>query len=247
MITRIIGNKIINLREVISTNNYLTDYLKKNEPAEGLVIKAQFQTAGRGHRDNSWYSHAEQNILLSILLYPAFINPGEQFLISKTISLGIFDFLSNYINWVKIKWPNDIYYKNKKIAGILIENTIFGNRIGNTIVGIGLNINQKTFPKNIPNPVSLNLAASSNFSCEKLSDELLFFLDNRYKQLVIGEKNKINEEYLKNLYLLNKFHEFKTGQSSLSAKIIGVTEVGKLIIEDWKGKKTTFNFKEIEF
>lgn len=247
MITKIIGNEIINLIEVSSTNNYLAKHLKNNEASEGLVVKAQFQTVGRGHRENCWYSNPGQNILLSILLYPEFINPQDQFLISKTISLGIIDFLSNYIKELKIKWPNDIYYKNKKIAGILIENTIIGDRIGNSIVGIGLNVNQKNFPIDIPNAVSLILTTGNNFSCEILSDELLFFLDNRYKQLIIGEKNKINDEYLNKLYLLNEFHEFKTDQSYLSAKIIGVTEVGKLYLEDQKGKKFEFNFKEIEF
>ncbi len=247
MTGQIIGNEIIEQKEVRSTNDYLTNLLKKGQPEEGLVIIAEYQLKGRGQRTNNWYSEAGENILLSILLYPEFIPVEEQFLISKAVSLGINDFLSTYIENIKIKWPNDIYYKDSKIAGILIENTILGNKIGNTIIGIGVNINQSSFPDNIYNATSLNIITGEKLVHKDLINKLLSFINTRYIQLLNGDLMKINEDYLKNLYLLNKYHDFKKDKKTINGRIIGISDIGRLIIETSGGRKMEFNFKEIEF
>ena len=138
-----IGNNIISLEEVDSTNRYLKDYLlKDNNTIEGLVVVATNQHSGRGQKGNTWQSEQGKNLTFSIFIKPN-IQVQAQFLISKAISLGIVDFLNDVgLSELKIKWPNDIFCKDKKIARILIENTLKGNNVSNSIIGIGLNVNQ---------------------------------------------------------------------------------------------------------
>ena len=121
------------------------DLLKKKKLLKGTIVYTNYQSAGQGQSGNKWESEDGKNLLISIVLFPSFIKPADQFHISMTISLGICDFLKRYIPGCSIKWPNDIYVNNDKIAGILIENFILGNKIENTIAGIGLNINQDKF------------------------------------------------------------------------------------------------------
>ena len=125
----IIGSKIYFFEQLTSTNSEAVRVMKENHIPEGSVISAGYQSAGRGQKGNSWESSEGKNLLISIILYPSIINPGEQFLISMAISLGICEFLRNYIPECKIKWPNDIYVFNDKIAGVLIENSVMGDRI----------------------------------------------------------------------------------------------------------------------
>jgi len=134
----IIGSDLLFFEDLPSTNTYTTGLLKKNILKEGTIVYTNYQSAGKGYSGNKWESEVGKNLLISIVLFPSFISPQDQFLISMTISLGICDFLERFIPLCSIKWPNDIYVNNDKIAGILIESTIIGNKIGYTIAGIGL-------------------------------------------------------------------------------------------------------------
>jgi len=243
----VIGHNIILLDEVDSTNDYASNFLAKETAPEGLVVVAGYQSKGRGQIDNSWESEPGKNMLLSIILYPQFVEVENQFLISKFISLAIVDFLENYSNNISIKWPNDIYYRDEKIAGILIENTIMGTTIQNTITGIGININQSYFTESLPNPVSLNQIKNKLFDLQKLLTELILHLNNRYKQLKKGNYALLNNDYLKNLYLLNKMHTYRDDESSFEGKIIGISKEGRLIIQSQDGKNREFSFKEVVF
>jgi BirA family biotin operon repressor/biotin-[acetyl-CoA-carboxylase] ligase len=152
----IIGSKLYFFENLPSTNSHAAHLLKNNDLPEGTIIYTNYQSAGQGQIGKRWESEDDKNLLISIVLFPSMINPDDQFYISMIVSLGICDFLRRYIPVCSIKWPNDIYVNNDKIAGILIENSILGNQIENTIAGIGLNVNQDKFYSDAPNPVSLS-------------------------------------------------------------------------------------------
>lgn len=139
------GKNLIQLNQTDSTNIHLTQLAQDNNLPEGTVVNAAFQTHGKGQRNNSWEAEKGMNITFSVLYKPHFLPLSKHFLLSKAISLGVFDYLNCICAEVKVKWPNDIYVGNKKIAGILIENSIKGNNIYQSVIGIGININQSNF------------------------------------------------------------------------------------------------------
>ncbi len=243
-----IGNQIIKLEEVDSTNNYLQELIFNSEKEiEGLVVISENQYAGKGQRGNFWESNKGENLTFSILFKPnLFVQ--QQFFISKIISLSIVDFLNNLglIN-VTIKWPNDIYCSDKKIAGILIENSLKQNKISHSIVGIGLNVNQREFNSKLVNPTSIhNELASEKYDLTELLHELLFFVERRYLLLISGKIEAINSDYLLHLYGINEERNFKIKGVMVNAKITGITSIGKLQlkIED---KEKEFDLKDVEF
>lgn len=163
---------LIHLTSTSSTNEYLYDLIFRDDSlTEGLVVWSDFQTSGKGQLSNVWESEEGMNLTFSMLFFPSFLPIQSQFLLSQFVSLGIVDYLSNEVGMkdVTVKWPNDIYWKNKKIAGVLIENLLMGNSISHTIVGVGLNVNQKKFLSDAPNPVSMATATKRHFN---LDDEL---------------------------------------------------------------------------
>jgi BirA family biotin operon repressor/biotin-[acetyl-CoA-carboxylase] ligase len=234
-------------KTLTSTNNVASELLRKKELPEGSVIYTDFQTAGKGQPGKKWESEAGKNLLFSVILYPLSVSPMEQFLLSMTISLGLCDFIKKYCEGSKIKWPNDIYIKNDKIAGILIENTIIDDRIDSSVAGIGLNINQMKFPPGIPNPVSLKLLTGREFDTGKCLKELLSDLDNRYKQLLYGDRNDLHGEYLNNLYRFNEYQVLRTEKGNFTGRIIDISLSGLLRVEEENGKLREFAFREIEF
>ena len=146
----------IHLNETHSTNSYLRELImREKEQPEGTVVITDYQTAGRGQKGNSWESERGKNLTFSILLHPNHIPPGKQFILSQLISIAIVGVLKEYDRHFTIKWPNDIYWKEKKIAGMLIEVDLTGSSLSNAIIGIGININQRHFKSDAPNPVSL--------------------------------------------------------------------------------------------
>ena len=136
---------IIGLEETDSTNRYLSDLCDNapSAPAEYTTVTARFQTSGKGQRGNSWESEAGQNLLFSTVLYPRFVEARRQFVLSQIVSLAVKEELDTYTEGISIKWPNDIYWHEKKICGMLIENVLEGNRIGRCIPGIGINIQRR--------------------------------------------------------------------------------------------------------
>jgi len=239
--------KIIKLSEIDSTNTYLSNLSKEAALAEGTIVAASYQNVGKGYGTNLWESEKGKNILISILLFPSFLPVEKNFLLSKAVSLGILNYVASKSNGIKIKWPNDIYYKEQKLAGILIENIVKGDKLNQSIVGIGLNINQKTFLSNAPNPVSLNKITRKLYPIDqeiiKLRTSIQFF----YNKLKLGKYNEINSDYLKYLYRYNEVHIFKCDNKHFKAKITGITEFGYLEILTEQNEKRAFDFKEIEF
>jgi BirA family biotin operon repressor/biotin-[acetyl-CoA-carboxylase] ligase len=243
----IIGSKLILYRNIESTNDLAYGLVKSESVPEGTIIYTNYQSAGRGQNGNRWESEDGRNLLFSVVLFPVMVNPEDQFIISMFISLGICDFLKTVIPECKIKWPNDIYAGDDKIAGILIESSITGESINSSIAGIGLNINQDHFPGNIPNPVSLKMLTGKEYDTDLCLKTLAGFLDKRYKQIISDERNGIRDEYISSLYRLNEWHNYNTRNGLFSGKIISVTDTGCLQIEEKEGKIREFSFKEIDF
>ncbi len=239
--------KIISFNKVDSTNSYFSDLLKVQDFAEGSIISALYQESGKGQGNNTWESKKGKNLLLSIVLYPVILPIDKHFLLSKAVSLGIIDYASTKIADVKIKWPNDIYFEDNKLAGILIENVIKGSKINQSIVGIGINLNQTNFTSDLPNPVSLKQITNKNYLIEqeivKLRNSIRFY----YEMLMKKKYYEINSEYLKCLYRYNSFNEYRSNNKTFTAKITGVSELGYLQLETKENEKMEFDFKEVEF
>ena len=237
---------IIYLNKIDSTNKYAKKLLKDKTTRFPLVVIANEQTAGKGHAQNIWESDKDMNITLSIATTPHFVKAEQQFMISKAVSLGICDTLNYFVKGASIKWPNDIYIDNKKIAGILIENTIIQDSIKYSVIGIGLNVNQKIFNDNIPNPTSLGIITGEKIDLTQLIYIVTDNVLNRLQDLK-KESKEIDNQYLDKLYGFNKFLNFNDKTNIINAQIIGVSEFGQLILETKAGEQKTYNFKEIEF
>jgi BirA family biotin operon repressor/biotin-[acetyl-CoA-carboxylase] ligase len=243
----IIGSDIIFSENLSSTNSHAAFLLSKNKLREGTIIQTNFQTAGRGQMGNSWESEIDKNLLISVILYPNSIGADKQFILSKVISLGIRDFLSGFISEVFIKWPNDIYVLNDKIAGILIENSIIDNKIESTIAGIGLNINQEHFVSGAPNPTSLKKLTYQEHELGECLTTLAKSLDNRYKQLLNENWPLIDKDYISSLYRYNRWSEYRDSNGVFEARLSDVSETGVLQLEDRKGRRFEYDFKEVDF
>jgi BirA family biotin operon repressor/biotin-[acetyl-CoA-carboxylase] ligase len=241
------NRKIIRLDEVDSTNNILAaKYLNRNLP-EGSVVVASHQVKGRGQGQAKWHSEPGKNLTCSFVLYPEFLHPSKQFYISKAVSLAIADLVGLYSDKVSIKWPNDIYANDKKIAGLLIENAIERTSIKSSVVGIGLNVNEKDFPKTLPNPVSLMQITKTRHDLEEILENLANILEYRYGLLKNGEFDVIDENYLSLLYRYRKLSLFDVNGKRVAGSIEGVEPTGELIFKNEKSEILHFGYKEIEY
>jgi BirA family transcriptional regulator, biotin operon repressor / biotin---[acetyl-CoA-carboxylase] ligase len=243
-----IGKKTIKLDEVDSTNNFLQQLILNNKnEIEGLVVVAKNQYSGKGLGSNSWQSEKNKNLTFSILL-KLNILIKNQFIISKVISLGVLDFLNDLgINDVKIKWPNDIYVADKKIGGILIENSVRNNKIYNSIVGVGLNVNQINFDSITNSPTSIfNETGKEYLPLNELLNQLLFFIEKRYLLIKADNFDTINKDYLNNLYWYNEIRSFQIKGEKIVGFIIGIRPNGKIQLKI-NDKIEEFDLKEIRF
>ena len=243
----IIGNQIEHLSRTDSTNNYASRQLMTKRLPEGIVYTTDTQEKGRGQVNQHWESESGKNLTVSVVIFPEFVPILSQFLISKAVALAVSDFVSAYIDDVYIKWPNDIYVGKKKIAGILIENSLREGKIASTVVGIGLNINQRIFVSGAPNPVSLALLTDKEFELNNCLEELCDRLDDWYLRLKTGDIQKINETYENRLFRVNNWAAYRAGEHVFEGKITGVDEIGRLVIEKRDGTKQQFHLKEVEF
>jgi len=234
-------------RELTSTNEKLNELIHSEDVPEGTVIQAGYQTHGKGHAGAIWQSEPGKNLLFSILLKPFFLPPGLQFDLSRIISLAIRDLISDHLQGATIKWPNDLYAGDRKIGGILIENTLQGNDILNSVAGAGLNVNQEDFDLEIPLPTSLYLEKQCHFDIQVLLGDLLVFLGKWYGILKSGRRELICQSYLENLYRYGTWTDFRVGGQIFPGKILDVLPDGELFLERKNGKKENFGFKGIEF
>ncbi|MBF0649689.1 biotin--[acetyl-CoA-carboxylase] ligase [Dysgonomonas sp. GY75] len=233
--------------EIDSTNNYMKSLLLKQKVKEGTIISADFQTGGRGQRGNGWMSENGRNLLFSIVLYPYAVKANEQFLISQVVSLAVADFLRKYTDGITIKWPNDIYWREKKICGILIENAIEGDQIKESVCGIGINLNQESFDSSLPNPVSLKQITGEYYKQSIMLGEVRELLFSYYEQLRRGEIQIIVENYRDSLFRKTGYHLFNDNTNDFIARIKNVAPDGTLILETESGDERRFAFKEVRY
>ncbi len=240
---------ITHLTEVNSTNLYLKRLIENGlKIEEGTVVITNYQTKGRGQMGNSWFADPNYNLLFSVLIQPVMVKPMNQFVISRMISVAIQKTLSQYVSGIKIKWPNDIYYGNKKVGGILIENILQGHQIVNSIVGVGLNINQPVFPDYLPNPISLRQICGKELEVEKLLCQILDRLFLLYDVLRDNKEENFEEEYKSHLYQLNERKMYKDDKGVFEGLITDVLLTGHLEVEHLtSGERKLYAFKEIEF
>lgn len=239
--------KIIKIIKTDSTNNFAKKLLKSSIQAEYTCITTEEQTKGKGQRGNIWISEKGKNLLFSIIIYPNFIPVNQQFYISKAVSSAIIDVLNKITNNFKIKWPNDIYFNNKKICGILIENSLSGNKINSSIIGIGLNINQKKFPENLQNPISLCQITSKYFEKNEILNSIIYKIIEKFEKIKTENLHFLDSEYHKNLLGINKNLLFEDKSGKFFGKIIKTDKSGRLIIKKKTGEIKKYFFKEVKF
>ena len=235
------------MHEVESTNNYANQLVLSNAAEHGTVVLAQYQNQGKGQQGNSWESEPLKNLLASFILFPRFLPAAKQFYLSKIASLALVDFLKTETDKVSIKWPNDIYILNKKVAGILIENSVKVSNVSSAIIGIGLNLNQENFASNAPNPASLKQVTGKEYDVETIAVKIYKLINNWYKVLETGSFNEIDSAYFNQLFRANEWALFAKNGEMFEAYIWGIGEFGQLIMKDRSGVFSEYMFKEVEF
>ena len=247
--TLFVGNVVQHFEVLSSTNAYATELLTKTAPSEGTVISAAFQEAGRGQIGSSWLASPGQNLLLSIILYPRWLEARQQFSLSQAVALAVADTITEQCGEAaQVKWPNDVYLGDKKLAGILIQNSLSGRFLQSSVVGIGLNVNEIDFPTDLPKASSMRLSAGQEYNLAAVQQLLFQRIEQRYLQL----KSRIphlRADYLRQLYRYQEWHPFQdmsTGQE-FQGQIIGVQENGKLAIQKADQSVQYFDLKEVHF
>jgi len=237
----------IHIHETTSTNDLLNQLMREKSLEEGSMVYTDFQTLGRGVSNNVWESEKGENLLCSILLKPSFIPIKQQFIISQVVSLALIDFLLPYDTEFTIKWPNDIYWKDNKIGGILIENNLENGLLASCIIGIGLNINQKHFYSSAPNPISLIQITNTFHPIKEIATSIRNAIFERYIHLLKGKTKELQQTYTDRLYRSKGLFRFQDKDGIFVASIFQVTPDGYLELTKENGDRQRYAFKEVSF
>ncbi len=245
--TLIIGQKFINLPKCLSTNLEARSIIEKGDAVEGAVIYTERQVAGRGQMGNTWEAAYGQNLTFSVILKPHFLRIEQQFYLSMSVAIAIQRFISQYCpkNNVAIKWPNDVLVQEKKVSGILIENTLHKRCLQHSIVGIGININQTDFES--PLATSLKNLTGQSYELEKVLKAFLVILDQEYHRLRQGFLDVIKNDYLALLFRFDDWHTYEIDQERHLCKIVGIDSYGKLQVAHQNETVKTYALKEIKY
>ena len=233
----------------IETTNSTNTWVAEHEPSVSSpsLIYCISQTAGRGQRGNHWESEPGKNITASLVFHPENFPANEQFKISEAVAIALVEYLQEKGVEAIVKWPNDIYIGNKKICGILVEHMVMGKYITRSIAGFGLNLNQKEFLSDAPNPVSLTQLTGREYKLEEEIEEVANHLEKSITTLL---HENLHGKFLRNLYRHDdSYHKFydKVRNETLEAKIHSVTPAGILILQTETGETRDYAFKEVEF
>lgn len=215
---------------------------------EGTVIMADKQFAGRGQQGAEWLTEPGKNLTISIYLTPKFLPLNKQFLLNMAISNAVAHCATKMLaDEVKVKWPNDIYYRDQKLGGILIENMVFGGRLKGSVVGIGLNVNQRIFDESIKaSATSISRILQQDVNLIKLLEDVCGHIEKEYLLLRSGKFSDLKAGYINNLYRFGKLGRYRQNGEEIVGKIVDVMDAGQLIMEANDMTKS-YNFKEIEF
>ena len=242
--------KRIALDETISTNRYAKE-LPEDESHELTLVTAEFQTAGRGAGTNTWESERSQNLLFSLIAYPQRLQANQMFALSEVTALAIRDALNSQLSILNyqffIKWPNDIYYNDKKIVGMLIENDLRGKMIHRSIIGVGVNINQTCFLSDAPNPISLAQILGKEVERDQVQENILQQFNHYYSMMEREQFSELHNCYMQHLYRRNALHTYADATGTFQAQIIDVEPTGHLILKCQNGEQRRYDFKEVRF
>ena len=230
--------------ETTSTN----DELRTGDYAEGDIVWAERQTAGRGQRGHSWSSAEGLDLTFSMLLCPEFLVATEQFWLLRAVALALADTFADFGLDARIKWTNDIYIGDRKITGVLIENTLDGNRLSRVTVGIGINVNSVQFDPSLPNPTSMAAETGKTFDRQMVLDRFTANAGRWYTLLKRGDRERLKSDYDARLYALGEVREYALPDGTrFRAAIKGTEASGRLVAELADGEVKSFAFKELEF
>lgn len=236
---------IVTYAKLDSTNSEAARISASQKCPEEFFVSARYQLDGRGQAGHKWVSDPGKNLLMSWVVFPEFLSVNQQFQLSKAVSLAISDLLEGHLIPCRIKWPNDIISNGGKIGGILIENNWQGMKVRQSIIGIGLNINQKHFPAFPYAAVGMINEHGRSYDTEEIRNDLIELLVKRYEQLREGDAKIIDSDYYARLFRLNEESLFSADDTMFKGRIKGVSETGELIIE--RGNRLcTYGFHEIE-
>lgn len=241
-----IGAPLIELSTVDSTNIYAMEQIRLGQAISGSAYFTQEQTQGRGQMGKFWESEKGQNILISYVLdwEKAAISPN--FGLSVAVSLGVYDFFSAIAGEeTSLKWPNDLYWRDRKAVGILIQNSLKGKHISWSVIGIGINVNQTVFSEAVPKGVSLKQITGKTFDLRVLIKDLSYQLSQRLNDWTAGKAAAQLEEYNQLLFRKNKLQAFMTEQGAMEGVIKEVNQEGQLILDT--GKEEAFNFGTLQW
>ena len=235
------------LEETASTNSYLQTLCDRERQDDLTCVYTTYQSAGRGQRGNSWESERGKNLLFSFVVYPNFLEARRQFILSQITALALKETLSQYADGIRIKWPNDIYWNDRKLCGTLIENDLTGCRLGRSVSGTGVNLNQERFLSDAPNPVSLRQITGKSYNPETILHQILERVTDHYTRLKAEHAGRIASLYKENLYRKHGLHPYKDSNGPFNAYIKDIEPDGKLVLEDETGNMRKYLFKEVEY
>lgn len=241
-----IGSVCIRLERVDSSNNYARELIRDKMPTEGTVIVANEQFSGRGQRSNTWYSEPKSSLTCSYILRPVFLAAKDQFILSAAVALAVYETVAVILpkSDVRIKWPNDILVDGKKIAGILIENTLRRSNLETSIVGIGLNVNQMKFPSEL-NATSIQLNTNSETDLNLIMEELSTRLEKYYLRIREGSFDPLLKRLNENLFGVRESMKLVINGTQQTVTVKGVRHTGELELEHADMRRTLHQHHEI--
>ena len=234
--------KITHFKTLESTNQYLQNLLNEGIDIVDNIVVTDYQTSGKGQGKNVWESEDGKNLLFSIALDMSFLKAENQFILTQIVSVTMINVLKKYLpeESLFIKWPNDIYFNDKKIAGILIKNEIKGMIMGTSIIGIGLNVNQTSFDENLPNPISMKMITGNDYDLDELLSAISY-------QLSANSQQPTANSYIKHLYRYKQWAFYKHEGSVKEMMIVGYDQFGRLILKEKNDREVVCDLKEIAF
>ena len=249
--------KVTRFKNIESTNQYLQNLLDEGCDVVDNVVVADFQTSGKGQGKNVWESETGKNLLFSVALDMSFLKAEEQFLLTQMISVAMINVLEKYLpkENLFVKWPNDIYFNDRKIAGVLIKNEIKGMMLGTSIIGIGLNVNQTAFDENIPNPISMKMITGKDYDLKEILLDIIYDIRSKVESRksrengseIVSCPSSIVNFYMSYLYRYRQWAFYEHEGVVKEMMIIGYDRFGRLILKEKNDREVVCDIKEISF
>ncbi|HKK62350.1 MAG TPA: biotin--[acetyl-CoA-carboxylase] ligase [Bacteroidales bacterium] len=239
------NKELFKYKTIDSTNNEALRLLRSGRISSQCYIVSDYQQQGRGQKENSWFAKSRDAMLLTAVLYPEFLSVSSQFVLSKAVSVSVLSLLEEYQIHASIKWPNDILVASNKIGGILIEISIMGNSIKYALGGVGLNVNNRSFPNFDRPATSMKLVTNKNFDIDQLTRKFIQYLEREFERISNGKFDHLNEVYLEKLYMFEEKAVFEDENGVFEGTIKGLSPDGELLI-DKHGKTIQYPFHAIK-